>query len=97
MHSLTTNFISIFVPSDQEYKPGGVFLGFFCKQSQISGDVWMFYLLSYPQYKPCFLASWIPLAYSILTMQVMANLHRQSKKGANRRAGGNAAICNSPL
>lgn len=52
---------------DQEYKLRVVFLGLFCKQPQISSDVWLFYLLSYPQYKPCFLGSWIPLAYSILT------------------------------
>lgn len=50
--------------------------------------MWLFYLLSYPKYKPCFLASWIPLAYSMLTMQVMANLHRQSKQGANREQVG---------
>lgn len=76
------------MPYDQEYKLEGVFLVLFCKQPQISSDVWLFHLLSYPQYKPRFLASWIPLAYSILTMQVMANLHRQSKQGAKREQVG---------
>lgn len=89
MHSLIRNFIFIMMAYDQEYKLRVVFLGLFCKQPQISSDVWLFYLLSYPQYKPCFLGSWIPLAYSILTTcRFMANSHRQSKKGANREQVG---------
>ena len=56
----------------------------------------MFYLLPYSQLKNCFLDNWIPSAYSILTVQVMANLHGQSKKGGNRRASGDAALYESP-
>lgn len=85
LHSLTRNFI--LVPYDQEYKLGGVFLELFCKQPHISSDVWLFYLLSYPQYKPCFSASWIPLTYSILTVQVMANSYRQSKRVLTDQVG----------
>lgn len=63
----------------------------------MGGIGWMFYLLPYSQFKHCFLDNWIPSAYSILTMQVMTNLHGQSKKGGNRRAGGDAALYESPL
>lgn len=57
----------------------------------------MFYLLPRFQFKHCILDNWIPSAYSILTTQVMANLHEQSKKSGKRRAGEDAALYESSL
>lgn len=54
----------------------------------------MFYLLPYSKFKHCFLNNWIPSEYSILAMQVTANLHGQSKKSGNRKAGGDAPSTN---